>query len=170
MTTEPQPGQQNPYAAPTERSKATSPPPSPAAVESRQKLQRELSIFFVGLGVLLGIAAYYLLRPVGAPPLWGLPRHLAIGVPIAVLAVLHVAAGIGLAVSGSPAAGIGGAVASTLVTVFYFAWMISALGTVPISLISGVAVGIPILVWQRTGVFLAASKGTPQPPNGKPPR
>ena len=145
-----------------------SPGPLAAAGESRQKLQRELSIFFVGLGVLLGFAAYYLLRPVGASPLWGLPRHLAIGVPIAILAALHVAAGVALAVSGSPAFGIGGAAASTLVTVFYFAWMISALGTVPISLISGVAVGIPILVWQRTNAFLAAARNSPQPPSGKP--
>jgi len=137
----------------------TTPPPLPASAENRTKLHRELCIFFIFLGVLLAIPAYLTLSGIsGTPPLlWGVPRHLAIGVPTAILSALHLLAGILLAIVRSRLFAIVGGVASTLITVFYFVFMFSATGTIPINLISIVVVAIPIVVWSRVGKFLSTA-------------
>jgi hypothetical protein len=127
------------------------------------KLRRELSIFFIGLGVLLAIAAYFMLASSAGPtppPLWGLPRRLAIGVPVAVFAGLHVLCGALLAATGLRPFCLGGAIASTLTTAFYFFFMISATGTVGLNLMTIIAVAIPIMVWSRAMGYLQDKSAT----------
>jgi hypothetical protein len=132
------------------------------------KLRKELCIFFVGIGVLLAMAAYFSLANLGdnAPPLWGLSRWLAIGVPVAILAVAHLAAGGLLGMTGSRAFCIFGAVSSTALAVFYFVFMFSATGTVPISVISLVIVAIPVVVWSRAVLYLSPKKSWNEPVPG----
>ena len=134
----------------------TAPPPLPPPDETPNKLRREISIFFIVLGVLLGIAAYYALTGITGhpPPLWGYPRHLAIGVPVAVLAVLHFLPGVLLAIFPSRLLCIFGGIASTLITVFYVAFMYSATGNFPINLASLVIIAIPVVVWSRVAKFM----------------
>ena len=135
------------------------PPPLPNSTGTHAKLRKELCVFFIALSVLLAIAAYFSLTGINssAPPLWGVSRHLAIGFPLALLSAMHLLSGALLAVSGRRFFGLAGAVASTLTTVFFFAFMFSATGTVPINLISIVLFALPILVWSRTGKFLSAA-------------
>ena len=137
----------------------TTPPPLPASTAIHAKLHKELCVFFIFLGVLLAIPAYLALRGISGnpPPLWGIPRHLAIGVPIAILSALHLVSGILLAIFGSRFFGIAGGIASTLVTAFFFVFMFSATGAIPINLISIVVVAIPIVVWSRVGKFLSTA-------------
>ena len=115
-------------------------------------------MFFIGLGLLLGIGAYFVLSQIGkeAPALWGFPRHLAVGIPVAVLSAAHLLFGVLLAAFGARIFCFAGAVAATAVPIFYFFFMISATGVVPISLISAVTVAIPILVSARAGKYLSA--------------
>jgi hypothetical protein len=133
------------------------PQPLPKSTETHAMLRKELCIFFIALGVLLAISAYFVLSGIsGNPvPLWGFPRHLAIGVPIAILSVLHLLSGVLLAMLGSPLFSILGGISSTLITVFFFAFMFSATGTIPINLISIVVATIPLVVWSRVGKFIA---------------
>jgi hypothetical protein len=139
------------------RSRSSEVEPSLDPAESRDKLCKELCIFFAGLGLLLAIAAWFMLMDADGnrPPLWGFPRHLAIGVPLAIVAALHLLSGALLALSRAAMFALGGAIVSTLFAVFYFVFMISATGTPPINLISLVVIAIPILVWGRTGKFLS---------------
>jgi hypothetical protein len=73
--------------------------------ESPAKLKRQLVIFLVAIGLLLAVAAWFAHTRLQGNmyPLWDHPRHLAIGVPVAVLAGLHLVAG--LSEGGWPFAG-----------------------------------------------------------------
>ncbi len=135
------------------------PPPLPTSTETHAKVLKELCIFFTFLGVLLAIPAYFTLSGISGnpPPLWGIPRHLAIGVPTAILSALHLVSGALLAIFRGRLFGIVGGIASTLITVFFFFFMFSATGTIPINLISMVVVAIPIVVWSRVGKFLSTA-------------
>ncbi len=137
----------------------TKPPSLPTLTGTEDKLRKELSTFFIALGLLLLIPTYFTLTGLknNPPPLWETPRHLAIGVPLAILSFLHLASGTLLLTSRNRYFGIIGALASTLITVFFFAFMFSATGAIPINLISIVVSAIPIVVWSRAYKFLSAS-------------
>lgn len=135
------------------------PPPLPDTTEARAKLLKELCIFFIFLGLLLAVPAYFALTGISGnpPPLLGVPRYLVIGVPLAILSLLHLASGVLLAIFRSRLFGITGAIASTLITVFFFAFMFLATGAIPINLMSIVVFAIPIVVWSRARKFLSSS-------------
>ena len=141
----------------------TTPPPLPDSTGAKTKLHNELSVFFIVLGLLLAVLAYFSLSGISdtLPPLWGFPRHLAIGVPIAILSGLHLASGAFLVILRSRFFCVTGAIASTFITVFYCIFMFSATGTIPINLMSIVIALIPILVWSRVKkyLFVAAKEG-----------
>lgn len=127
---------------------------SPTDFQGLPKLHKELWVFFIAIGLLLAVAAYFSLSPVGAPPLWGFPRHLALGVPIAATSALHIICGGVFAVNGSRMSCIGGALASTFLAAFYFFFILSA-GILPIDVMGLIVVSIPVLVWSRAGKYLA---------------
>jgi hypothetical protein len=106
--------------------------------------------------VLLLIFALLALRGIrgDAPALLGVPRHLALGVAVAILSVAHILSGVLLAVLGSRLYGVLGAISSTRGAMFIF--MISATGTISIDLMSLFVVAVPIIVWVRVSKFLAA--------------
>ena len=134
----------------------SAPPPLPPPTETPAKLRKEISIFFIVLGFLLGIGAYYTLTGISGhpPPLWGYPRHLAIGVPLAALAALHFLPGVLLLIIPSRLLCIAGGVASTLLAVFYVAFIYSATGKFPINLASLLILAIPLVVWSRAAKFM----------------
>ncbi len=135
------------------------PPPLPGAHQTHAGLRKELCIFFIGLGVLLAIPAYFALSGISGnpPPLWGLPRHLAIGVPVAILSALHLFSGTLLAVLDRRLFGVAGAISSTLITIFYAVFMYAATGDIPTNLISIVIAAIPFVVWSRVSKFLSTT-------------
>jgi hypothetical protein len=129
---------------------------TPTPTETPEKLRREIATFFIVLGLLLGVAAYFALTGISrhARPLWGYPRHQAIGVPLAVLAALHFLPGILMLIFPSRLLCVAGALASTLIAAIYVAFMYSATGTFPISLITFVILAIPMVVWSRVAKFM----------------
>lgn len=141
---------------------------APTPAETPEKLRREIAIFFIVLGLLLGALAYFALTGIShhTPPLWGHPRPQAIGVPLAVLAALHLLPGILMLIFPSRLLCMAGAVASTLIVVFYVAFMYSATGTFPISLISLVILAIPVVVWSRVAKFVRLHRGIPDRTEG----
>lgn len=129
--------------------------------DSYPQLIKEITVFLIFLGVLIGAAGYYAYTGLQGNPhdLWGYRRYLAIGVPTLVIDLLHFVAGIGLAATGGKSYAIFGGVASTALAVFYYVFMISATGEAPINLVSLVVISIPVLVWARVSLFLKVDQG-----------
>jgi hypothetical protein len=137
------------------------PPPLPGVLEAQAKLRKELCIFLIGLGVILAVPAYFILTGISetAPRLWDLPRHLAVGVPVAVVAGWLVLSGVLLAILRGSFFAILGALATVALALFYFFFMVSATGRMPFNLISILIGVVPILVGSRVGKYLSALKG-----------
>ena len=135
------------------------PPPIQKTDDGYGKLHKELYGFLIGLGVLLAIAAYIAFSVLNdvPRPLWGVARHLAIGVPLAILAALHLISGVLLATLRNRVFCVIGAISATLLAIFYFVFMFSATGTLPINFLAIVVLAIPILVWARSKKFLSMS-------------
>jgi hypothetical protein len=75
---------------------------------------------------------------------------------VLLLGILHVLAGVLLFVTSKKMWAIVGAIASTLMALFYFTFFVAATGKLPLNLISALILIIPIGVWARTHVFLRA--------------
>ena len=123
---------------------------------SYAKLKKEIIVFLIFLGVLLGGAGYFAFTGLRDNPhqLWGLDRHIAIGLPLLIIAVLHIVSGVCLGITSKKIFAILGALAGTILALFYFAFMISATGEPPINLVSAVVVAIPLMLWSRVSMFL----------------
>lgn len=128
--------------------------------ESPAKLKRELVIFLVAIGLLLAVSAWFAYTRLQGNmyPLWDHPRHLAIGVPVAVLAGLHLVAGLLLGLSGNKLFAVLGVVAGALLAVFYFVFMVSTSGKFPVNLISGVMIATPLVLGSRVATYMRAKK------------
>lgn len=117
----------------------------------------ELGIFGIGMGLMLGGAAYLTFTQLspGAPELWGMQRHLAIGLPVSALAVGNLASGVMLLITRKR--GFIGActLAGCAITVFYFFFMVSATGSVGINVLTIVMLVLPLVMLSRAS---AASK------------
>jgi len=122
----------------------------------RIQLKNELGVFFLGLGALLGVLAYFAFAtaPAGMRPLWGIRRDLAVGVPFATLSFFQIFSGVSLLITKRPLFSIVGAVASTGASVYYIAMWIFGGDRFPINLMCIAAAIIPFLVWTRTRQFL----------------
>ncbi|MGF1453412.1 MAG: hypothetical protein ACFB21_15225 [Opitutales bacterium] len=125
---------------------------------SYAKVRKEIIVFLVFLGVLIGAAGYFAFTGLRDNPhqLWGLDRHIAIGVPTLIIAVLHIGFGVCLGITSKKIFAILGALAGTILALFYFVFMISATGKPPINLVSAVVVAIPLVLWSRVSTFLKA--------------
>lgn len=119
------------------------------------KLKKEITVFLIFMGVLIGIGGYFSFTGLrGNPhPLWGFERHIALGVPMLVLALALIASGVCFAKTSRKIFAIAGALATTLFVLGYFALMISVTGAVPINLISVVLVAVVVVVWSRVVIF-----------------
>lgn len=118
-------------------------------------------MFLIFLGLLIGAGGYFLFTGLqnNSNPLWGMDRHIALGVPMLAFGLLHVLSGVGLAITSRKAFAIAGSLATTLFVLGYFAFMISVTGELPINLISLVFVAVVIVVWARLLAFLKATPG-----------
>lgn len=111
----------------------------------------EVGIFSIGIGVLLGIAAFFTITGVrdNAPYFFGMQRKYGIGVPIAVVAVLNFASGVIVLATRSKLAIVLSIVCAVLVALVYFAIMILSGAGIGINLITIVVCLVPILVISR---------------------
>jgi hypothetical protein len=116
-----------------------------------RSIVKELGIFGIGMGLLLGAGAYFTLTELsqGAPPLWGMQRNLAIGLPLCVLAVANLGSGIGLLVSRTKIMVTLSVMAGLAISVFYFFFMVSATGTVGINLLTVIFLVLPLMLLSR---------------------
>ena len=126
---------------------------------SYPRLKKEITVFLIMIGVLIGAVGYYAFTGLrdNPNPLWGLDRHLAIGVPLLIIGLLHVASGACLAMTSRAVFAVLGGLFGTMFALFYFGFMISATGRFPINLISGVVIAVPLVLWSRVFAFLKAS-------------
>jgi hypothetical protein len=122
------------------------------------KLKKEIGGFLLFLGVILTAVGYWAYNALKGNPhdLFGLSRNVALGAPVLLLGILHVLAGVLLFVTSKKMWAIVGAIASTLMALFYFTFFVAATGKLPLNLISALILIIPIGVWARTHVFLRA--------------
>jgi hypothetical protein len=127
---------------------------------SRASLRVELSVFFLFLGVLFAVAAYFSYTSLQGDfiPLWGLRRDLAISIPLGVIAILHLISGLLVAVIPHPNVAVVGGVASVLPALFYYSLMITVLGQAPINLIALLLITTPIIVWSRVAKYLSSDE------------
>jgi|SRR5688572_13961668 len=130
--------------------------PSPLIVTDSNKLKKEIGGFLLFLGVILTAVGYwsYSALILGNPHLFGFSRNIALGVPMLLLGILHLLAGVLLVVTSKKIWAIVGAIASTLMALFYFTFFVVATGKLPLNLITALIVIVPIGVWARTRVFL----------------
>jgi hypothetical protein len=116
----------------------------------------EFGVFCLILGA--GLAAFgFVLKsttPPRAPPLWGMDRGVAIGIPIIVIGLLHIAAGAATLWKRSKSAIVAGMIASALIPLFYVGFMISATGNVGVNCIGFVMIAVPIIAFSRGKVAL----------------
>lgn len=132
------------------------PPPLPAS--DSKKLKKEVGSFLLFLGVILTVVGYWSYNALKGNPhdLFGFSRNVALGVPVLLIGILHLLAGILLFATSQKMWAIIGAVASTLMALFYFTFFVAATGKLPLNLVSALIVIIPIGVWVRTRAFLGA--------------
>jgi hypothetical protein len=100
----------------------------PNAVKERSLIS-EVGTFGTGLGVMLAVAAYFLLTGLkGTPPVAGLARSMVLGLPVAVLAAGNIVTGIWTLTSRSSAAIGGVIVCGAAVATAYLAFEIVFMG------------------------------------------
>jgi hypothetical protein len=116
-----------------------------------KSIVKEFGIFCIGMGVLLGAAAYFTLTGLnsGAPPLWGMQRNLAIGLPLGALALANAGSGIGLLTTRNKTMVTLSIVSGLAISIFYFFFMVSATGTVGINLLSALFLFLPLILLSR---------------------
>ena len=112
---------------------------------------KEVAVFSIGMGVLLAAAAYFAFTGLdaSAPPLWGMQRNLAIGLPVALLAVANIGSGIMLIVQRNSGAVTLSVFSGCAISLFYFYFMMSTTGTVGINLITFIMLALPLLLLSR---------------------
>lgn len=140
---------------------------SPAPMESARKLEREIAVFLTGYGVFLAIAGAFLVLdpPSGTPPpIFGWPRHLALGLPVLSLGLGTLLSGVTFGLTKTAAA----AWAGCLCTAAFTIGLLVLVDFSP-SLLTGVAVVIPLLVGHRVGVWTKArASESGKPGDGSP--
>lgn len=116
----------------------------------------EFGVFCLILGIGLAALGFVikLTTPPRAPPLWGMNRGVAIGVPTIVIGLLHAGAGIATLWRRSRMAIAAGMLASVLLPLFFFGMMLSATGTVGPNCVTVLVVAIPIAVVIRGRVAM----------------
>lgn len=116
----------------------------------------EVGIFAIGIGVIVSLAAIAATNGIdaGAPPIFGMPRRMGIGLPIAGSALLNIAAGVMLLKLRSQLAVAACMVAAISVAVVYFAIMIGSGVGVSINVMTLLFVAIPVMVLVRGGKAL----------------
>jgi len=109
---------------------------------------------------MMGVGANYTFTSLerSAPPLWGMARYLAIGLPLAALSVFNVLAGINLIVRRTSGAVTLCVFSGCSISAFYFLFMFAAAGGPGINLISGIMIVLPILMYSRGQGALAELK------------
>lgn len=112
---------------------------------------KEVAVFSIGMGLMLAAAAYFAFTGLesGAPPLWGMPRNMAIGIPVALLAAANLGSGIMLIATRNSTAVTLSVFSGCAISVFYFIFMMSATGTVGINLLTFIMVALPLLMLSR---------------------
>jgi len=108
---------------------------------------KEITVFMIGIGVLLGVGAYFTLNGFrAAPDLWGFKRNVAIGVPLAVISFTFLFSGVSLQVTKAKWAVICSILSSFIATAFYFLFEISTIGFLRANLVSIIAYALPVLL------------------------
>ncbi|MCC6738271.1 MAG: hypothetical protein IT452_04440 [Planctomycetia bacterium] len=129
---------------------------NPTPGDSPRKLEREITVFLCGYGVFLAVAGILLVLnpPSGRPPpLFGWPRHLALGLPTLSLGLGTLLSGVAFGLTKTAAS----AWAGGLCTAAFTMGLLAMVNFSP-SLLTGVAVVIPLLVGHRVGVWTKARR------------
>lgn len=142
---------------------ASVPPRARAASRSPEKLRRELITFHFGIAVIIGTAAILTLVYLSssAPPLLGLPRKLAFGLPLCVVALIHLLGGVWLVLRVNVTAALLCVVGPVVLGATYIITMSAALGSLPINPLTILLVSLPIFAGLRVVSFFRA---LPLPP------
>ena len=113
--------------------------------------RNEIVIFSIGLGLLLGYLGYSTIHNLSssAPELLGMPRKLALGIPIIACAFLHSVAGLFLLITRSAPAVVTCVIASFLTAGFYLVFELCLIGLFQGKLISFVVYAIPCVTLMR---------------------
>lgn len=146
----------------------SAPPPIPNSPKIRKKaktkakskprnLRRELTVFLVFFSILLAVGAYFAFTGMrdNNRELWGFPIYLALSVPLGLLALLHLASGLLVALVPAREVCVLGGISSTLLALLYFAFMVTSTGQSPINLMTLLFIGIPSLYWSRAALYMA---------------
>jgi hypothetical protein len=116
----------------------------------KKSIVTEFAAFAVGIGVLLAVLAYYTLGGLRrAPDLYGIRRHLAIGVPLAILAALNLSAGVALFATRRPWAVIFCMTAGILLSATYFIFEVTVIGFLQGKFLSAAIYAVAVLMVAR---------------------
>ena len=98
---------------------------------------REVSVFGIGFGLLMGYVAYSAFTGIkDAPDLWGMKRSIAIGSPAAIISVAFLFSGISLIVTKAKWAVISSILSAFIAAGLYFLFEVSTMGLLQGKLIS----------------------------------
>ena len=137
----------------------TQPPPPPP---SRRKLVKEISIFLMGIGILLAGVGYLVLTQISpnAPSIGRIDRGVALGVPLLSLGGLQLLCGLLLLITRQVTFAVVGTLASAAIAVM-------ALVIGGVSLLTLLFVASPLLLGQRISMLVKSKdeeKDSSSPP------
>ncbi len=145
-----EPGQVRATAQPGDVSDDAQRPSQQAPAAPKMSPVTEIAVFAICFGLLMLVAAYLFLTMRGRlPDLWGFKRQYALGVPVLFLGVGFLASGASLLATKGERHVVICMILGILTTLLYSAWMISALGTIPVTLVSLVVYALPVLLIVR---------------------
>lgn len=124
---------------------------------------KEIAIFAIGIGILLGIAAYFTLTGLKrAPDLCGIKRSMAIGIPLAVIAISNAVSGILLLKSRSSWAIALCILSAVLLGGSFFIFELLTVGILGCKLISVIIYAIPLILVLRGSKAIKSLKAKNQ--------
>ena len=119
--------------------------------------------FHFGLAAILGIGAFFTFRYLSsdAPPLLGLPRKLIFGGPLCIVSLIHLMGGVWLALRVNLMAAYLCVIGPVILGASYIIVMSSALGRLPINLLTLLLVFLPAFAAMRVLAFVRALPSAP---------
>ncbi len=108
---------------------------------------KEVAIFGIGFGLILGMGAYGILVGLkNTPDIWGMKRNIALGIPLVIISAIHLFSGISLIVTKAKWGVICSIISAFITSALYLGFEISTMGFFRGKLISLIIYSLPILL------------------------
>ena len=118
--------------------------------KKKMNIVTEVSVFAIVFGGIMALLAYFALTGMkNAPDLVGVKRNIALGTPLATLAVIFFLSGILLITTRAKAAAVFVLLGGLMFGALYFIFEVSTIGFFGANLMSIVAYGIPVTIIVR---------------------